>query len=106
MFAIIQTGGKQYRVKQGDELQVELLATVDGAKSVRLDRVLLLSDDSGTKIGTPFVKGAYVDTELLGEVKGLKKISFKYIRREKAATKIGHRQRYLKLRVKSLHKGE
>ncbi|HTL71214.1 MAG TPA: 50S ribosomal protein L21 [Candidatus Eisenbacteria bacterium] len=105
MFAIIQTGGKQYKVKAGDELEIELLEHADKAKSIKLDRVLLLAKDENVEVGKPFLKGAYADAELLGETKGDKTISFKYIRREKAATKIGHRQKYLKVKIKSLHAG-
>jgi len=104
MFAVIETGGKQYRVKQGDELLIERLDHGKN-KTLKLDKVLLLSGDSAIEVGRPFVKGAYCEAELLGEVKGPKVISFKYIRREKSATKIGHRQQYLKLKIKSIHKG-
>ena len=104
MFAIIQTGGKQYKVKAGDELAIELPEKA-GQKSLKLDRVLLYSPESGSvEIGRPFVKGAYAEATVIGEVKGPKVISFKYIRREKSATKIGHRQKYLKVKIKSLHK--
>ena len=102
MFAIIQTGGKQYKVKAGDELRIERLES-GKAKSIRLDKVLLLSGNGATEIGRPFVKGAYCEAEVIGEVKGPKSISFKYIRREKSATKIGHRQKYLKVKIKTIH---
>jgi large subunit ribosomal protein L21 len=118
MFAVIETGGKQYRVKTGDELLVELFdhglpaaRPPDGqgqagkSKTLKLDKVLLLSADNGVEVGRPFVKGAYCEAELLAETKGPKVISFKYIRREKSATKVGHRQKYLKLKIKSIHKG-
>ena len=104
MFAVIETGGKQYKVQQGDELLVELLDHGKD-KTLKLDKVLLLSGDSALEVGRPFVKGAYCEAELLEQVKGPKVISFKYIRREKSATKIGHRQKYLKLKIKSVHKG-
>ncbi len=104
MFAVIETGGKQYRVKTGDELLVELLDH-SKSKTLKLDKVLLLSGDSGIEVGRPFIKGAYCEAELLAETKGPKVISFKYIRREKSATKVGHRQKYLKLKIKSIHKG-
>ena len=103
MFAVIETGGKQYRVKAGDELAIELMET-GKSKTLKLDKVLLLSQDGSVEVGRPFVKGAYCEAELLEETKGPKVISFKYIRREKSATKIGHRQKYLKIKVKSIHK--
>ncbi len=102
MFAIVQTGGKQYKVKAGDELQIELVE-LGKSKSLRLDKVLLCSKDHEVQVGDPFVKGAYCEAELLKEVKSPRVISFKYIRREKSATKIGHRQNYLKIKIKDIH---
>ena len=104
MFAVIETGGKQYKVRSGDELDIERLDVAKG-KTIRLDKVLLLSKDGSAEVGRPFVKGAYCEAELLKEIKGPKVISFKYIRREKSATKIGHRQNYLKVKIKSIHNG-
>ena len=104
MFAIIQTGGKQYKIKPGDEIDIERLEH-GKSKTVKLDRVLLCSKDGAVEAGRPFIKGAYCEAELVKEVKGPKVISFKYIRREKSATKIGHRQDYLKIKIKSIHKG-
>ena len=104
MFAIIQTGGKQYKVKAGDELEIERLP-IGKTKSIKFDQVLALSKEGAMEVGRPFIKGAYCEAELLGEVKAPKKISFKYIRREKSATKIGHRQKYLKVKIKSIHHG-
>ena len=105
MFAIIQTGGKQYKVKTGDELEIERLQ-LGKAKSVKIDRVLLFSNKEGSvEVGRPFVKGAYCEAEVVGEIKAPKVVSFKYIRREKAATKIGHRQQYLRVKIKSIHHG-
>ena len=104
MFAVIETGGKQYRVKTDDELLVELFDR-GIHKTLKLDKVLLLSGDGGVEVGRPYVKDAYCEAELLAETKGPKVISFKYIRREKSATKVGHRQKYLKLKIKSIHHG-
>ena len=104
MFAVIETGGKQYKVKSGDELLIERL-DLGKSKTLKLDKVLLLVADASVDVGRPFVKGAYCEAELLGEVKGPKVISFKYIRREKSATKRGHRQQYLNIKIKAIHKG-
>ena len=104
MFAVIETGGKQYKVKAGDELQIERL-DFGQSKSLKLDRVLLLAKDSSVEVGRPFIKGAYCDAEVLAEIRTPKTISFKYIRREKSATKIGHRQNVLKVKIKSIHHG-
>ena len=103
MFAVIETGGKQYKVKAGDELDIERL-DLGKSKMLKLDKVLLLSGDSALEVGKPFVKGAYCEAELVKEIRGPKVISFKYIRREKSATKIGHRQDLLKIKIKSIHK--
>ena len=103
MFAVIQTGGKQYKVKAGDELDIERLP-IGKTKTIRLDQVLLVSKDNDIEVGRPFVKGAYCEAEILKEFRAPKLISFKYIRREKSATKIGHRQNLLRVKIKSLHK--
>jgi len=105
MFAVIETGGKQYKIKPGDELRVERFDT-GKTKSVKLERVLLLAKDDTLEVGRPYVKGAYCEAELLGEVKAPKVISYKYIRREKSQTKIGHRQNYLRLKFKGIHKAD
>ncbi len=102
MFTVIETGGKQYKVKVGDELAIELLDHAKG-KNLKLDKVLMVSNDSSLEVGRPYVAGAYCEAELVKEFRGPKVISFKYIRREKSATKIGHRQNYLKIRIKSIH---
>ena len=103
MIAVIETGGKQYKVKAGDEFAIELLDH-GKAKSFKLDKVLLLSGDAGIEVGKPYVRGAYCEAELVKEFRGPKVISFKYIRREKSATKIGHRQNYLQVKIRSIHK--
>ena len=102
MFAIVKTGAKQYKVKAGDELEIERIP-LGNSKTLKLDKVLLCSKDGGVEVGKPFVKGAYCEAELLKETKAPRVISFKYIRREKSATKIGHRQQYLKIKIKSIH---
>lgn len=104
MFAIIKTGGKQYKVKEGDELSIELLE-LGKTKTLKLDQVLLVEKSGALQVGRPNVKGAYCEAEVLKEYRGPKSVSFKYIRREKAATKIGHRQNYLKVKIKSIHAG-
>lgn len=92
MFAIIKTGGKQYRVKSGDKLRVEKL-DVDGKDSIKFEEVLFVSDDSGkAKIGAPTVAGASVDAKIVGDVRGPKIIVFKKKRRQNYRRKKGHRQ--------------
>ena len=104
MFAVVETGGKQYKVKSGDELEIELRPYAKG-KALKLEHVLLVSKDQQIEVGKPYLKGAYLEADVLKEVKSPKTISFKYIRREKSATKSGHRQKYLKVKIKSIHNG-
>lgn len=91
MYAVIETGGKQYRVELGSELHVELTGATPGSE-ISFDRVLLVRTDSTTEVGTPVVAGAKVTATVLGQERGPKTISFKY--RPKARSRItkGHRQ--------------
>lgn len=97
MYAIIQTGGKQYRVKKGDTITVELLDTQES--SVSFDNVLLLTQENQTQVGTPHVTGCKVLGEILGEVKGEKVIAYKYKKRKNYRRKVGHRQKYSKVKI-------
>ena len=101
MFAIIETGGKQYRVEQGLEFKVELLQVEPGSE-VSLDKVLLVADGGQTKIGAPYLEGAQVACEVLGHVRGEKIIVFKKKRRNDFHKKTGHRQDYTSLKVKTI----
>ena len=91
MYAVIETGGKQYRVELGSELHVELLDATPGSE-VTFDRVLLVRTATSTEVGTPVVSGAKVTALVVGHERGVKTISFKY--RPKARSRItkGHRQ--------------
>ena len=91
MYAVIETGGKQYRVELGSELHVELLDATPGSE-VTFDRVLLVRTATATEVGTPVVSGAKVTALVVGQERGVKTISFKY--RPKARSRItkGHRQ--------------
>ncbi len=101
MYAIIETGSKQYRVSEGDIIEVEKLPIGD-KKEVVLDKVLLLSKDNEVKIGRPYLEGASVVCDRIGERKAPKVISFKYRRRKSSKKKIGHRQSYTILKVKAI----
>jgi large subunit ribosomal protein L21 len=104
MYAIIETGGKQYRVKQGDLVQVEKLPGDVGAKVV-FDRVLLLGGSADAPvIGRPVVKGATVEGEIVRQGRGDKVITFKFKKRKNYRRKIGHRQAYTELKVTSISK--
>jgi large subunit ribosomal protein L21 len=104
MYAIVETGGKQYRVAKNDVINVEKLGVAQG-KSVKLDKVLLYADGKKTEIGTPYIKGAKVTCEVVGLIRGRKSVSFKYKRRKSSRTKIGHRQSYTKVKIKEISVG-
>ncbi len=97
MYAIIETGGKQYRVQQGDVIFVEKLDLQPDA-SVSFD-VLLLGKDDGISVGKPIVSGAKVNAKVLSQVKGEKIIVFKYKSKKTYRNKRGHRQPYTKLEI-------
>jgi large subunit ribosomal protein L21 len=100
MYAVIKTGGKQYRVSEGDRLRVEKL---EGAKgdTIELAEVLMLGGDR-VAIGSPTVAGATVSAEIIGQGLDKKIIVFKMRRRKRYRNKNGHRQPYTELRVKSI----
>ncbi|HLY15230.1 MAG TPA: 50S ribosomal protein L21 [Candidatus Limnocylindrales bacterium] len=98
MYAVIETGGKQYRVEVGTELEVELFDAGAG-DAVTLDRVLLVADGDQASIGRPLVAGASVSAEVVRQDRGDKTISFKYRPKARRRVKKGHRQDYLLLRI-------
>ena len=97
MYAVIQTGGKQYRVSEGDVIYVEKLDQEVGSK-VSFD-VLLLSSDKATEIGTPIVKGANVTGKVVAQVKSAKVVVYKYKAKKNERKKQGHRQPYTKVEI-------
>ncbi len=102
MYAIIETGGKQYRVQEGDVLQVEKLAA-DAESTVVIDRVLAVSKEDGQlNIGTPTVSGAKVTLKVVGHGRGKKIIIIKYKSKKNYRRKQGHRQDYTKILVEKI----
>ena len=101
MYAIVETGGKQYRVSEGDLITVERLDAEVGSK-VELDRVLLLGEGDDLKIGTPYIDGAAVIAEVVEIGKAKKVIIFKYTSKKDYRKKQGHRQPYTMLKIESL----
>ena len=97
MYAIIKTGGKQYRVAKGDVIEVELLPAENNL--VAFDQVLFLNDGSKIEVGKPTVNGCQVKGELLENTLGPKVIAFKYKRRKNYRRKVGHRQKYAKVKI-------
>ena len=100
-YAIIETGGKQMRVSPGDKIEVERLA-VDKGSVIELDRVLLISEGTEVKIGTPVVEGAKVTADVLGEEKGEKVIVYKYKSKVRYRNHNGHRQIHTQLEIKDI----
>ena len=98
MFAVIQTGGKQYRVSPDDKIIVEKLEAEAG-KKITLDQVLLIGGDKETKLGDPQVKGANVEAEVIKNFKNDKVIIFKKRRRKNSRRKKGHRQPQTLLKI-------
>jgi large subunit ribosomal protein L21 len=101
MYAVIETGGKQYRVEVGTELQVELL-DVEPGKTITLDRVLLVADGDTSSIGRPLVADAAVSAEVVRQIRGEKLISFKYRPKARSRVKKGHRQELTVLRISDI----
>ncbi|MFZ5812347.1 MAG: 50S ribosomal protein L21 [Thermodesulfobacteriota bacterium] len=101
MYAIIETGGKQYRVQEGAKIQVEKLP-VEAGGELTLDKVLMVGGESGVKIGAPYVEGAAVTCLVRGQIRGPKIVVFHKWRRNDSHKKTGHRQDYTTLEVKSI----
>jgi large subunit ribosomal protein L21 len=104
MYAVIETGGKQYRVEVGTELEVELL-DVEPGQAITLDRVLLVADGDESSIGRPLVADAAVSAEVLRQTRGEKLISFKYRPKARSRVKKGHRQELTVLRITDVRLG-
>lgn len=101
MYAVIETGGKQYKVAKDDIILVEKLKVKTGSE-VKLSKILLAKEGNSVHMGTPYVKGAHVICEALGQVRGDKVIAFKYKKRKSEKKKIGHRQELTRLKVKEI----
>ncbi|GIP30085.1 50S ribosomal protein L21 [Paenibacillus sp. J23TS9] len=101
MYAIIETGGKQYKVQEGDVLYIEKLNAGDG-ESVTFDRVLAVSNDNGLVAGTPLVSGAAVTAKVERHGKGAKVVVYKYKPKKNYHKKQGHRQPYTKVTIEKI----
>src|SRR5688500_119920 len=102
MYAVVTTGGKQYRVEAGSELIIEQLGAEAGA-SITFDRVLLLGDGDAVTVGTPTVDGASVSATVLGESLGPKLIIFKFKQKATYRRKNGHRQHMIRVRIDEIN---
>ena len=102
MYAVIKTGGKQYRVQQGDVIFVEKI-DAQADEQVTFEEVLLVNDGEATKIGTPVVEGAKVEAKVLAQVKAKKIVVYKYKAKKNERKKQGHRQPYTKIEIVSIN---
>lgn len=101
MYAIVETGGKQFKVSEGDTIYVEKLEGEVGS-SITLDKVHLIQNDGSVRVGTPTVEGAKVVAKILEHGRGKKIIVFKYKAKKNYHKKQGHRQPYTKLTIESI----
>ena len=101
MYAIVETGGKQFKVVKNDIILVEKLNAKKGGE-VKLSNVLLAADADTIQVGNPYIKGAHVICEYLGDVRMDKVVSFKYKKRKSEKKKIGHRQAATRLKIKEI----
>ena len=110
MYAVIEQGGKQHKVAEGDRLNIELTDLAPDAKTIELNKVLLISDGEKIKIGTPYLEGAKVIASFkstAGEavVKGKKLYPMHFRRRKSSKKRIGHRQKFLEITIDKIQTG-
>jgi large subunit ribosomal protein L21 len=98
MYAVIKSGGKQYKVQAGDRVRVEKLGAEEG-KTIKISDVLMLVDDDNVTVGNPFVKGATVSAKIAGHGRGRKVNIVKFNRRKHHRKQMGHRQSYTELSI-------
>ena len=100
MYAIIEDSGSQFRVSEGDVLNVDLRDIAEDAKNVEFSRVLLVSREGDVRVGVPYVAGAKVQAEIIdAEAKGEKLYTYYFRRRKHSRSKTGHRQKYLQVKI-------
>ena len=101
MYAVVRNGGHQYRVSEGDTIEVERL-DVEAGTSYTFEEVLMIGGEDAPAVGTPYLDGARVSATILGEQKGEKITVFKYKPKNRYRVKTGHRQVYTRLRIDSI----
>lgn len=101
-YAVIETGGKQYRVEKDTVLSVELLEAAEAGKTIEFEQVLAVSNGSELTVGTPVVAGAKVTATVVENYRGTKVVAFKKKRRQGYRKKIGHRQELTKIKIESI----
>ncbi len=98
MYAVVETGGKQYKVSEGDTVMIERIQAEVG-ETITLDRVLMVASESEIQVGQPFLDTARVTAEVVGHIRGPKLIVFKYRPKKRYRRKLGHRQELTRLRI-------
>jgi large subunit ribosomal protein L21 len=101
-YAVIETGGKQYRVQTGDELEIERIEGAEAGSKIELGPVLARNTGAALEVGTPAIEGAKVLADVLEETRGDKVVAFKKKRRKGYHRKVGHRQDLLKVKIQSI----
>ncbi|MEI8195339.1 MAG: 50S ribosomal protein L21 [Phycisphaerae bacterium] len=102
-YAIIEDSGTQFKVEPGDKFEIDLRELPEGTTSITFDKVLLVSSESGVKIGQPVVAGATVTAKLLGEIKDDKIFVERFTRRKGFHRRVGHRQHYLAVQIEAIN---
>lgn len=107
MYAIVEQGGKQYKVAEGDQIDIELTEVEDGAKTLEMDKVLLINNGETITVGAPYIEGAkvvatFADTAAKALIKGPKLYPTHFRRRKNSRRRIGHRQKYLRVAVSKI----
>ncbi len=100
-YAILESGGKQYKAVEGATIDVDLM-DVEVGQPVNLEDVLLVVEDENVHVGTPSIKGAMVTTSVVDHIKGPKVFTFKYSPKKRIRVKTGHRQQYTRLKIESI----
>src|ERR1041385_1857816 len=101
MYAVLETGSKQYRVAAGDTLEIERLA-IEAGKPVTFDRVLMVNNDGKVTVGAPVVANATVEADVVEHIRGEKKLTFKMKRRKGYHKRLGHRQELTVVKIKEI----
>lgn len=101
MYAIVDLNGKQHKVAAGDIVEIDLQDYAPG-DAIEFDKVLYVSNQETAQVGTPALANVKVTAEVLGNIKGEKVVSFKYKRRKGSSRKMGHRQRYTKVKINEI----
>ena len=104
MYAVIQTGGKQFRVSKGTKLRVEKLTTAEG-DAIELDKVLMITDGDNVSVGAPYVTGGVVQAKVLSHGRAKKVHIIKFRRRKHHMKRQGHRQHYTEIQITGIQTG-